>query len=107
MPDAKTSFATNIPESIRSDPEKARSVGAIFLFRITGEEGGQWTVNLKDELGVTEGDQGNAECTIEVSNEVWRQMTENPASAMQLYFDGKLRVSGNAMLAMKLQAVIS
>jgi 3-hydroxyacyl-CoA dehydrogenase/3a,7a,12a-trihydroxy-5b-cholest-24-enoyl-CoA hydratase len=107
MPDAKISFSTNIPESIRNDPEKARAVGAIFLFRITGEEGGVWTVNLKDELGVTEGDGGSSECTIEVSNEVWRQMTENPASAMQFYFDGKLRVSGNAMLAMKLQAVIS
>jgi putative sterol carrier protein len=107
MPDAKTSFTTHIPANIRNDPDKARAVGAIFLFRITGEEGGEWTVNLKDDLGVTEGDGGNAECTIEVSNDVWRQMTENPASAMQLYFDGKLRVSGNAMLATKLQAVIS
>jgi putative sterol carrier protein len=107
MPDAKTSFTENIPNSIRNDPEKARAVDAVFVFRITGDEGGTWTVNLKDAPGVLEGDQGNADCTIEITNDVWRQLTEKPASAMQLYLDGKLKVSGNALLAMKLQAVIS
>ncbi len=107
MPDAKTSFTQSIPKHIRDDPEKARAVGAVFVFRITGDQGGVWTVNLKDDPGVLEGDQGNSDCTIEVTNEVWRQLTEKPASAMQLFMDGKLKVTGNAMLALKLQSVIS
>ena len=63
MPDAKTSFTSQIPDKITADPDKAKEVDAIFLFTITGDNGGVWTVNLKDELGVTEGDAGNTAFT--------------------------------------------
>ncbi len=107
MADAKTFFDQIIPEKIKTDPEKAKQVDAIFLFIIEGDGGGSWTLNLKDELGVTEGDAGNAECTIECSSESWNQIMENPQAAMQLYFANELKVSGNAMLATKLQEILS
>lgn len=106
MADPKTDFEQNIPEKINKDPEKAKNVGAIFLFKISGDNGGTWTVNLKDDPGVKEGDQGNAECTLEMSSEDWNSISDNPQSAMQLYFQGKLKVSGNAMLATKLQQIL-
>ncbi|MCB9604537.1 MAG: SCP2 sterol-binding domain-containing protein [Sandaracinus sp.] len=107
MPDAKTSFEKDIPARIANDPDKAKNVGAIFLFKITGDDGGTWTVNLKDELGVVEGDAGNSMCTIETSSENWVQISDNPAVAMQLYFSGELKVAGDAMLATKLQEILS
>jgi putative sterol carrier protein len=107
MPDAQTSFTDTIPTNIARDPEKARAVGAVYLFRITGEGGGVWTVDLKDAPGVTEGDSGNAECTIECTSETWRRLSDQPSSAMQFFFQGELKVTGNAMLATKLQAVIA
>ena len=106
MPDAQTSFTKNIPESIASDPAKAKAVGAVFLFRVSGDGGGVWTVDMKDDPGVTEGDAGNAECTIEISNEDWTALTEKPGTAMNFFMDGKIKVTGNAVLATKLQAVI-
>ena len=106
MPDAKTSFEKEIPERISNDPDKAKTVGAIYLFKITGDDGGEWTVDLKEDPGVKQGDQGNAECTIEVSSDDWKTISENPSQAMQLYFQGKLKVSGNAMLATKLQQIL-
>jgi putative sterol carrier protein len=106
MPDAKTSFTRNIPQSIERDLDKARAVDAVFLFKINGEDGGTWTVNMKDAPGVTEGDAGNAECTIELSNEDWKAMTEKPGAAMQFFMQGKIKLTGNALLATKLQAVI-
>lgn len=106
MPDAKTDFEQNIPRKISADPEKAKTVGAIYLFKIAGDDGGTWTVNLKDDPGVKEGDQGNAECTLEMSADDWKSISENPQAAMQLYFQGKLKVSGNAMLATKLQQIL-
>lgn len=107
MPDASVSFTEVIPANILRDPEKARAVGGVFVFRITGENGGVWTVNLKDDLGVREGESQDPDCVIEVTNDEWRKMTENPNIAMQVYFGGKLKVSGNAMLALRLQPVIS
>jgi putative sterol carrier protein len=107
MPDPKTSFEKEIPERIQNDPDKSKSVGAVYLFKINGDDGGTWTVNLKDDLGVTEGDQGNADCTIEMSSEDWQSVSDNPSAAMQLYFQGRLKVSGNAMLATKLQQILT
>lgn len=106
MADAKTDFERNIPDKIAADPDKAKNIGAIYLFKINGDEGGTWTVNLKDAPGVSSGDAGNAECTLEMSSDDWKTISENPSSAMQLYFQGKLKVSGNAMLATKLQQIL-
>ena len=106
MPDAQTSFTQDIPESIQSDLDKAKAVDAVFLFKVNGEGGGVWTVNMKDEPGVREGDSGNAECTIEISTADWKAMTEKPGAAMQFFMQGKIKVTGNALLATKLQSVI-
>ncbi len=106
MPDPQISFTEVIPRSIESDIDKAKAVDAVFLFKVNGEDGGVWTVNMKDSPGVSEGDAGNAECIIELSAADWKAMTEKPGSAMQFFMQGKIRVTGNALLATKLQSVI-
>lgn len=108
MSDSKTSFTQEIPEKIKADPAKAKEVDAIFLFTITdGDANTVYTVNLKDDPGVTEGDSGNTECQIELTEAHWVEISENPANAMQLYFSGDLKVAGNAMLATKLQEILA
>ena len=106
MADAKTDFTQKIPGKISSDPDKAKAINAVFLFKINGDGGGVWTVDCKNTPGVTEGDKGGADCTLELSNDDWKAISENPQSAMQLYFQGRLKVAGNAMLATKLQQII-
>ena len=106
MPDAQTSFTQSIPQSIEKDVDRAKEVDAVFLFKVNGDGGGVWTVNMKDAPGVTEGDSGNAECTIEISTEDWKALTEKPGTAMQFFMNGKIKLTGNALLATKLQAVI-
>ena len=103
--DPKTAFETEIHDKIAADPEKAKLVGAIYLFKITGEGGGEWTVNLKDDPGVKPGDLGNADCTFELSAEDWDRLRGNPEAGMQMYFQQKLKVTGNIMLATKLQQI--
>ena len=106
MPDAKTDFTKNLPEKISGDPEAAKEIDAVFLFRITGDDGGTWTVNCRDEVGVFEGEKGEADVTLELTDEDWQQISDNPQLAMQLYFQGKLKVSGDAMKATKLQQLL-
>jgi putative sterol carrier protein len=106
MQDPKTDFETNIARRIEENPEGAKKVGAVYLFKIDGDGGGTWTVDLKESPGVRAGDAGNADCTIEVTAADWRQMRESPSSAMQLYMTGRLKVSGNVLLATKLQQVL-
>jgi hypothetical protein len=43
-----------------------------------------------------------------LSDEDFQKLLENPqANGMQLYFSGKLKMSGNPMLAVKLQKLFS
>lgn len=108
MPESRVSFTEVIPAKIARDPARSRAVGGVFVFRISGEGGGVYTVNLKDDIGVVEGEStSDPDCLLELSNEVWRQMSDTPTQAMQFYFDGKLKVTGNVVLALKLQPVIS
>jgi putative sterol carrier protein len=102
--DAQDLFDNLVPEGLKRFPDKAREVNAIYCFKIAGEGGGDWTVDCTaDPPTVTKGDTGKAQCTIEVSHEDFKTMLTDPNAGMQLYFQGRLRVSGDPMLAMKLQ----
>lgn len=104
--DAKTLFDDKLPEVLKSAPDKAKEIGAIFLFKIAGDGGGNWTVDLKsDPPAVKAEETDDAECTIEVSSEDFQAMMKDPALGMQLYFQGKLKVAGDPMLATKLQNI--
>jgi putative sterol carrier protein len=102
--DAVELFDTLIPMGLKQFPEKAREVNAIYAFKITGDGGGEWTVDLTaDPPTCVRGDTGTAQCTVEVAHDDFKTMLSDPNAGMQLYFQGKLRVSGDPMLAMKLQ----
>jgi hypothetical protein len=105
---AQELFNTQIPEALAKHAEKAKEINAVYLFKITGDDGGMWTVDLAGTPpSCTSGDKGNAQCTIEVAHADFKQMLQNPALGMQLYFQGKLRVTGDPMLATKLQKLFS
>ncbi|MDQ3036342.1 MAG: SCP2 sterol-binding domain-containing protein [Myxococcota bacterium] len=107
MADAQTDFGTRLPQKIQADPEKAKAIGAVFLFKINGDGGGVWTVDCKNEPGVYEGEKGTPDCTLEMASSDWSTISDNPGAAMQLFFTGKLKVTGNAMLATKLQQILA
>jgi putative sterol carrier protein len=97
-------FDEQVPEALKHNPEKAKEVNAIYCFKIEGEGGGVWTVDLTSDPPTCATEVGdNAQCTIEVSHEDFMTMLSDPQAGMQLYFQGKLKVTGDPMLATKLQ----
>jgi putative sterol carrier protein len=102
--DARKLFDEQVPKALENYPDKAREVAAIYSFNITGDGGGEWTVDLKsDPPTCVKGDQGSAECSIEITHDDFKHMLSDPEAGMQLYFEGKLKVTGDPMLATKLQ----
>ena len=102
--DAKELFDEQVPAALSQHPDKAKAVNAVYCFKITGEGGGEWTVDLaSDPPTCAQGDTGKAQCTVEVAHEDFKAMLGNPQLGMQLYFQGKLKVTGDPMLATKLQ----
>ena len=102
--DATELFDNLVPAGLAQYPDKASELNAVYCFKITGEGGGEWTVDTTAKPPTcTRGDSGKAQCTVEVSHDDFKTMLADPNAGMQLYFQGKLRVSGDPMLAMKLQ----
>jgi putative sterol carrier protein len=102
--DAKELFDVQVPAALEKHPDRAKEVNAIYCFKITGDGGGEWTVDLTaDQPTCVAGDSGTAQCSIEVEHEDFKAMLSDPQAGMQLYFQGKLKVTGDPMLATKLQ----
>ena len=107
MPSAKEVFDTAIPEVLKKFPDKAREINAIYCMKISGDGGGEWTVDLvADPPTCKVGAIDDAQCTIDMANEDFEAMMENPQLGMQLYFQGKLRVVGDPMLATRMSKLL-
>ena len=101
-------FDQILPGAIAKAPEKAKDVGSIYVFKIAGEGGGEWTVDLANSPpSIKKEVVPGAQCTIEVAHSDFINMLTNPALGMQLFMQGKLKVAGDPMLAMKLQKLFS
>jgi putative sterol carrier protein len=102
--DIQKLFNEEIPAHLAKDSEAAKQVGATFQINVTGEGGGEWFVDASDKgPSIAPGNPGGADCVITLSKEDFEKFHENPqANGMQLFFAGKLKISGNQMLAMKL-----
>jgi alkyl sulfatase BDS1-like metallo-beta-lactamase superfamily hydrolase len=108
QPNVQDLFDHHIPEALAKNPEKAKEIGAIYYFKVTGDGGGEWTVDLASATPtVQKGQSGTPQCSIEIAHEDFTQMLSNPALGMQLYFQGKLKVNGDPMLATKLQKLFA
>ncbi|MEZ4223928.1 MAG: SCP2 sterol-binding domain-containing protein [Polyangiaceae bacterium] len=87
---------------IEANKDAAQGIGAVYKFVLSGDGGGTWVMNLKDNPGVTEGE-GDAQCTIKMDAGDYVNMVEGKANGQQLFFSGKLKIEGDMGLAMKLQ----
>ncbi len=103
LPSPQELFNEQLPKALAAHPKRAREVDAVFRFTITGDDGGDWTIDLTvDPPTCRKGDAGFAQCSIEVSSEDFRTMLSDGEAGMQLYFDGKLKVAGDPLLATRL-----
>jgi putative sterol carrier protein len=105
--DIKKLFNDQLPAALAKNAEDAKTIGAKFQMNITGE--GEWFVDVSSTGASCKPGQGEAaDCTITIAAEDFQKLAENPQqNGMQLFFAGKLKVTGNQMLAMKLQKLFS
>jgi putative sterol carrier protein len=98
-------FNETLPAAMAKNPDAARQVGAKYQINITGEGGGEWFIDASDSgPRAHEGHPGGADCTITMAAEDFQKLLEDPqANGLKLFFAGRLKTSGNQMLALKLQ----
>jgi putative sterol carrier protein len=84
-------------------PEKAEGMEAVVQYELSGEEGGNWVITIKDgacsvEEGVTE----NPKMTLTADAQDYKDVVLGKQNAMQAFMQGKLKLKGDLNLAMKL-----
>ena len=104
----KEFFDQRVPEALARSPERAREVAAVYLFKIGGDQGGAWTVDLlATPPTCTTGAVAEPGCTIEVSDQDLCALVDGGTqTAMQILMAGRLKVTGNPALIAKLMGLL-
>jgi putative sterol carrier protein len=84
-------------------PEVAEGVEAIIQYRLTGDEGGDYIITIKDDkCKVGEGIADEPDVTLTADAHDFADVLLGRANGMQYFMTGKLKLSGDLNLAMKL-----
>jgi len=106
--DIRNLFNVQLPATLAKNADDAKAIGAKYQMTITGPTGGEWNVDVTSSGPSCKPGSGPADCTVTISDDDFQTLLENPeANALPFFFSGKLKVTGNPMLAMKLQKLFS
>ncbi len=88
----------------RFKPEKAAGVDVIAQLNVSGPEGGNWTVTVKDQkMQVTEGVHPSPNLTLKMSLTDFMDMINGRLSAERAFFTGRVQFKGDIAVALKLR----
>jgi len=87
----------------RFNANAAKGISAVFQFDITGENGGNWNVAVKEgACQVQEGKAASPTVTLTMSSKTWLGMVNKQVNGMLAFMTGKLKLSGDIMLAQRI-----
>lgn len=94
-----------IQDAIKDNPAKAKAINAVYQYNITenGKTVKQWTLDLKTPAAYEGAPKsGKADTTMTVGDSVLVDIAAGTLKPQVAYLNGKLKISGNLMLAQKL-----
>ena len=84
-------------------PEKAAGINAVVLFNLTGDKGGQWVVTIQNQqCSVAKGNVTDPNVTLTADAQDCLDVFTGKLDGMKAFMQGKLKVTGDWGLAMKL-----
>ena len=86
------------------NPDAAKGLNKTFQWNITGEQAGKWALRIANQTcELIRGGVEKPDITMTMSDKDWIAIAEGKLNPMQAFMSGKVKASGDMMLAMKLQ----
>jgi putative sterol carrier protein len=105
---AITSVQDVLDNISRVDKAKIAGINAVILFDLSGKEGGKWTATLADgEVKVEEGETTSPSMTLSMDAQDLVAMSNGELNAVAAFMQGRIKVSGDMSLAMRLQSILT
>ncbi len=93
-----------MPASLNADA--AKGMNSTIQFNLSGDDGGQWYVTIKDSKAeVSKGTASAANMTLSMTAQDYVDMIMGKLNGQMAFMSGKLKISGDMGLAMKMQSL--
>src|SRR5947207_4572942 len=93
-----------MPANLNDDA--AKGMNATVQFNLSGDNGGQWYVRIKEgKAEVTKGTASSPNMALSMSASYYVDMIVGELDGQMAFMSGKLKVSGDMGLAMKMQSL--
>jgi len=106
-------FNERVPNGLKEKPELAQEMGLLIQFNISGDQGGEWTVDtIADPPTCLPGNREDVQCTITLTDEALIELIAadriaRPNVFMKHVMEGTAEIDGDALQAMKLSKVFA
>jgi len=98
----KEFFEKTLPK--RFKPEKAKGIDIIVQVSISGPNGGDWAVTIREQkIDAKEGTRESPTLTVGIAETDFMDIINSRLSAEKAFFTGKIKFKGNISLALKLR----
>jgi putative sterol carrier protein len=88
------------------NPDAAKGMNATIQFNLSGDNGGQWYTTIKDgKADVQKGTASSPNMTLSMSAQDYVDMIMGKLNGQMAFMSGKLKISGDMGLAMKMQSL--
>jgi putative sterol carrier protein len=93
-----------IPQNF--DPEKAKGINMVLAFKLSGDNGGDWNINIADgKIDVNEGAAEDPAATVSMDGDDYVKMMSGDLNPMMAFMSGKIKVDGDLNSVMKMQSI--
>ena len=93
-----------MPKNLNADA--AKGMNSTIQFNLSGDSGGQWYVAIKDgKAEVSKGTAASPNVTLAMTAQDYVDMILGKLNGQMAFMSGKLKISGDMGLAMKMQSL--
>jgi len=84
------------------NPETARGVDAVIQYHISGDEGGDWNITIKEgNCKIEEGIKDSPVVTYRMAGKTWLGLASKTLNPMLAFTTGRIRIKGDLAMAQK------